>query len=110
MSISRGGLGTALAKSSIAGQLGMDVELERVPSYCTREDYTLYSESQGRLIVTVNPENKERFERAMGQNMVALVGRVRGDNQFRITQKGKSVVDTTVDKMTESYKSTFRGY
>ena len=88
----------------------MDVDLEKVPSYCTREDFTLYSESQGRLVVTVNPENRERFETAMGQNMVAMVGKIRGDNQFRITQKGRKVVDTTIDRMTESYKSTFRDY
>jgi len=110
ISVHRGGLATALAKSAIAGQLGMDMDLEKVPSYCTREDFTLYSESQGRLVVTVNPENQERFETAMGQNMVAMVGRIRGDNQFRITQKGRKVVDTTIDRMTESYKSTFRDY
>jgi phosphoribosylformylglycinamidine synthase len=110
ISIHRGGLGAALAKSAIAGQLGMDVELEKVPSYCTRDDSTLYSESQGRLVITVSPENKERFEKVMGQNMYAMVGKVRGDNQFRITQKGKNVVDTTIGKMTESYKSTFKDY
>ena len=110
MSVHRGGLATALAKSSIAGQLGMDVALEEVPSYCTRDDFTLYSESQGRLVVTVNPENRERFEATMGQNMYKIVGRVRGDNQFKITKGGERVVETTVDKMTESYKSTFKDY
>lgn len=110
ISVHRGGLGTALAKSAIAGQLGMNVELEEIPSYCTREDYTLYSESQGRLIVTVNPNNREKFESVMGRNMVKVVGRVTGDNQFRITNKGRNIVDTTIDKLTDSYKSTFRDY
>ena len=110
ISVHRGGLATALAKSAIAGQVGMDIELEKVPSDYIRDDFTLYSESQGRLVVTVNPDNRERFERAMGQNMFAVVGKIRGDNQFRITQKGKPVIDTTVDKISESYKSTFKDY
>jgi len=110
ISVHRGGLATALAKSAIAGQLGMDIELEKIPNYCPRGDFTLYSESQGRLIVTIAPENKGRFEAAMRQNMFAMVGQVRGDAQFRITQKGKNVVDTTIDKITESYKSTFKDY
>ena len=42
--------------------------------------------------------------------MFAMIGRVRGDKQFRITREGKNVVDTTIDEITKSYKSTFRGY
>jgi phosphoribosylformylglycinamidine synthase len=110
ISVGRGGLATAFAKSAIAGQLGMNVELDRVMSYCSRGDHALYSESQGRLVVTVNPENKAKFEEAMGQNVFIRVGEVRGDNQFRIMREGVRVVNTTVDKMTESYKSTFRDY
>jgi len=110
ISVSKGGLGTALAKSAIAGQLGMEVELEKIPTHCAREDYTLYSESQGRLIVTVNPEDREKFERAIGQNIFAMIGRVRGDNKFLLRKNGKKVVDTTVNKLTELYKSTFRNY
>jgi len=110
ISITRGGLGVALAKASISGQLGIEAELGSVPNDCQRNDFALYSESQGRLIVTVNPEYKDRFENLIGKNEFAIIGRVRGDNQFRITQEGKSIVDTTVDKITESYKSTFKGY
>jgi phosphoribosylformylglycinamidine synthase len=110
ISVHRGGLATAFAKSAIAGQLGMNVELDDVSSYCAREDHTLYSESQGRLVVTVNPSNQKKFEEAMGRNMFAMVGKVRGDNQFRVTRRGVRVVDTDVDKMAESYKSTFRDY
>ncbi len=110
ISVHRGGLATALAKSAIAGQLGMEIDLENIPSYCTREDFTLYSESQGRVVVTVDPKNKERFEKAIGQNIVAMVGRVRGDNQFVIHGKKQNVVDTTIEALTESDKSTFRDY
>jgi phosphoribosylformylglycinamidine synthase len=88
----------------------MEVELEKIPTHCAREDYTLYSESQGRLIVTVNPEDREKFERAIGQNIFAMIGRVRGDNKFLLRKNGKKVVDTTVNKLTELYKSTFRNY
>ena len=108
ISIHRGGLATALAKSAIAGQLGMDIDLEKVPNSCTREDFILYSESQGRLIVTVNPENEGKFEMMMRENIFARIGRVTVDNQFRIRNGEKQVVDTTIDRMTESYKSTFK--
>jgi len=42
------------------------------------------------------------------------VGRIRGDNRFVVTgfsgQSSKTVLDTTVGRMTESYKSTFKDY
>jgi len=110
ISVHRGGLVTALAKSAIAGQLGMDVNFGEIPSDCTREDFTLYSESQGRLVVTINPKNKEIFEREIGNNTFAMVGKIRGDDQFKITREGKEVVYTTINDMTESYKSTFKDY
>ncbi len=117
ISVHRGGLATALAKSAIAGQLGMDIDLDSVPidnEFGMRNDSLLYSESQGRLVVTVNPANKERFEDLMKGVEYSEIGRVRGDNRFIVTgfsgQSSKTVVDTTIDKMTESYKSTFKDY
>jgi len=117
ISVHRGGLATALAKSAIAGQLGMEVELEKVPidnEFGMRNDSLLYSESQGRLVVTINPANKTRFEDMMKGVEYSEVGRVRGDNKFVVTgfsgQSSKTVLDTTVDRMTESYKSTFKDY
>src|SRR3990167_1251163 len=117
ISVHRGGLATALAKSAIAGQLGMEVELEKVPidnEFGMRNDSLLYSESQGRLVVTVNPANKTRFEDMMKGVEYSEVGRVRGDNRFVVTgfsgQSRKTVLNTTVDRMTESYKSTFKDY
>jgi len=117
MSVGRGGLGTALAKSAIAGQLGMEIDLEKAPvdeELGMGNEHLLYSESQGRLVVTVNPANRERFESAMGENIYKLVGKVRGDNKFVVAgffgQSSTTVVDTTVEELTQSYKSTFKEY
>ncbi len=110
ISVHIGGLGIALAKSAIAGQLGMEIELKKIPNSCPKNDSILYAESMGRLIVTINPKNKEKFEKIMEQNIFAIIGKIRNDNKFIITKEEKSVIDTTIDKMTESYKSTFKNY
>ena len=110
ISVNAGGLGVALAKSSIAGQLGLEADLEEAPSSCLREDFTLYSQSQGRLVVTINPANRKRFERIMGQNAYSMIGKVRGDDKFLITNGGKMVVDASVAELTSSYKLTFEDY
>ncbi|MCP4198042.1 MAG: phosphoribosylformylglycinamidine synthase, partial [Proteobacteria bacterium] len=59
----RGGLGVHLALVALGGCLGMDIDLDKVPSEgIERDDTLLFSESCGRFIITVNPADKSRFE------------------------------------------------
>jgi phosphoribosylformylglycinamidine synthase len=101
--VSHGGLGTALAKVAIAGQMGMDIT---IPS-TMRPDYYLFSESLGRFVVTVAPDHKREFERICG-NDARLLGRVGGKN-LRITSD-KLLLDLPVSELTTAYKAPFRGY
>ena len=64
ISIERGGLGLAIAKSALGGELGCDLDLANLPvKEVTRTDTMLYSESQGRFLVSVNPKRKDEFEK-----------------------------------------------
>ena len=101
--VSHGGLGTALAKVAIAGQLGMDIT---IPS-SMRPDYYLFSESLGRFVVTVAPDHKREFERYCGADAL-LLGRVGGKN-LRITSD-KLLLDLPVAELETVYKAPFRGY
>jgi len=97
-----GGVGVALAKKSIAGRLGMNIKL----SSDLRLDTALYSESQGRIIVTVAPQNKEAFEKAMnGYDFVEQVGTVTEKNTLSINDFDVSIAD-----LEKSYKETLGGY
>lgn len=110
-SVHRGGLGIALAKTAIGGMLGMELCFETLPGNFSRNDFSLYSETQGRIVVTISPKNKEKFEQLMQGNSYAEIGKVTGDNKFSIKGKsGKQVVSTTVDEMLKCYKSTLGGY
>ncbi len=101
--VSHGGLGTALAKVAIAGRLGMDLTLDAG----MRPDYFLFSESLGRFVVTVAPDNKRAFERILGTD-ATLLGRV-GGRSLRITAR-KLLLDLTVDELEAAYKAPFRRY
>ena len=101
--VSHGGLGIALAKVAIAGQLGMDIT---IPS-AMRSDYFLFSESLGRFVVTVAPDHKRAFELCCGAD-ARLLGRVGGKN-LRITSD-KLLVNLPVSELTMVYKTPFRGY
>jgi phosphoribosylformylglycinamidine synthase len=72
-----------------------------------RPDYYLFSESLGRFVVTVDPDNKRAFERLVGPDAV-LLGRV-GGCALRITSR-KLLLDLPVDELEAAYKAPFRGY
>ncbi|MEK7109993.1 MAG: AIR synthase-related protein [Patescibacteria group bacterium] len=111
ISITRGGLGVALAKTSLAGKLGMEVSLNKLPGKVIRNDFTLFSESQGRILITINPKNKKMFEKIMKENIIKEIGQVTENQQLII--KGldnKVIVDLNLEKIEKAYKSVFKNY
>jgi len=100
-----GGLAIALAKKSIAGQLGMDIDLSLLAKL-NRNDYTLFSESQSRFIVTIDPKRKEEFEELFKGITHYEIGQVRSDKKFII----KGMIDTDIETLEKNYKKTFKDY
>lgn len=112
ISVERGGLGVALAKAGIAGMLGFEVGLGKaVSSGISRNDIILYSESQGRFVVTVNPGRRNEFESVFVGLPFAAIGNVRGDSKVIIKGlNGETVVSADVSILEKSYRSKFSGF
>ena len=111
ISINRGGLGIALAKMAIGGELGLDIRLNNLPGLVRRNDFALFSESQGRIVVTVLPKNKNIFEKLMRGNSFALIGKVIKEPKMIIRGlKGGEIINTGLKKIQDAYTSTFKGY
>lgn len=95
--ISEGGFAVALAESSFNDKgLGVEVTLQGDPTAA------LFSETQSRFILSVKPENKERFE-AMVQD-AAPVGTVTAHGTFKITVNEKLVLEDEVEKLNKLWK------
>jgi phosphoribosylformylglycinamidine synthase len=101
--VNHGGLGIALAKIAIAGNIGMEITIPTV----LRPDYFLFSESLGRFVVTVSPDNRKAFEEIMGRDAL-LMGTV-CDSALRISGQ-KTILDLPVKELEAAYKSPFLGY
>ncbi len=109
ISVNRGGLATALVKTAIAGMLGIDISLDKLPSKASRIDYTLFSESQGRIIISLHSENKEKFEKIMNRNVFKQIGKVTDRNTILIrANKDREIVNLNLMSALKAYKSTFK--
>jgi phosphoribosylformylglycinamidine synthase subunit PurSL len=107
--IYRGGLGVHLAMVAMGGERGMDIDLARVPVEGTlRTDTILFSESAGRFVVTVSPENRDAFEAIFSGLAVACVGTVTDAPRMTVTGAGgETVIDADVMALKERWKAPF---
>jgi phosphoribosylformylglycinamidine synthase len=84
--LSEGGLALAAAEMALAGGLGLCLDLDRVPlaTDVHHDIITLFSESNGRWLVEVTPENATAFENVMEGCPVAGCGELTGNPVLEI--------------------------
>ncbi len=109
--IYRGGLGVHLALVAMAGCLGMEIDLTKVPAEAvSRCDTLLFSESAGRFIVTVDPKNREAFETLFKDLPLGCAGRVTETPVVKILgPDGRVRVSADVFALKKAWKRPFGG-
>jgi len=113
LSVTSGGLGIALAKACVGGMLGCNVSLSRIcgsKASVLSIDAKLFSESQGRILVSISPKNVKQFEKTCIGVSYAKLGQVKKDGKIIIIDKPSGhrvstiiVVETNVKKLHTIY-------
>ncbi|NTU74375.1 phosphoribosylformylglycinamidine synthase, partial [Candidatus Roizmanbacteria bacterium] len=110
ISVGKGGLAVALARMSIGGGLGFSISLAELGGTYTRSDYALFSETQGRILVSIDPGDQSRFETIMNGVPYSLLGKVLKSKGVTIKDIEEELVKTTVDKLAKAYRAPFLHY
>ncbi|MBM4037649.1 MAG: phosphoribosylformylglycinamidine synthase [Planctomycetes bacterium] len=107
----KGGLGVALAKVAFAGELGMAIDLRKVPGVgLGKDDVLLFSESNSRFIITVAPADRVALDETLGGLPCACIGEVTEEPHLRITGlDGAPILDASVIDLKARWKATFDG-
>ncbi|MEK9181422.1 MAG: AIR synthase-related protein [Patescibacteria group bacterium] len=112
ISVTSGGFGIALAKACVGGMIGCKVFIKNLPGNFYGGNASvgvkLFSESQGRILVSVTPRNVAQFEKIMKNISYAKIGKVGKDGKLIILDK-KKVVDTDVKKLYKIYHKFSEG-
>ncbi|SEQ59092.1 phosphoribosylformylglycinamidine synthase subunit PurL [Piscibacillus halophilus] len=93
--VSEGGLAVALAEKVMTTQFGLNVELNG------QDLIELFSETQSRFVVTVQPEQSEAFEKSVDAKRI---GSVTNDSQLSVAFNGEKVIHQSVDHLTNLWK------
>ena len=108
---SEGGLAVAAAEMSFAGGYGIELDLSRVPveTGVDRDDIILFSESNSRFIVEVQPEKQKEFEETISGIPYGCMGKVLDNDVFTIqSQGGKNVISEKISDLKEAWQATLR--
>ena len=105
--VGRGGIIAALAKSAVAGCLGTSADLSHVRGKAKEADSVLFSESQGRILVSVRPDAAAQFEEICGGVALTKLGEVSEGSKVSVSVKGQQI-DLSVDDLKEAYRSFFK--
>ena len=105
--LDRGGLSMGVIKTAIAGQLGIEVDLSNVGTKKMSLTEKLFSESNGRILVTVAPEKASQFEKTM-KGAAAKIGMVSDQSSIVITNGKKEIAKLKLSAATTAYRSKFK--
>ncbi|HWP61769.1 MAG TPA: AIR synthase-related protein [Candidatus Paceibacterota bacterium] len=107
--LSRGGLGVALAKSAIAGKLGAEVDLSHIRGTAKNDASILFSESQGRMLVSVSRDTQQAFEKQFRGVALTQVGEVVQAASLSI-KLPRSNLGYSLTELTDAYRSFFQNW
>ncbi len=113
--LSEGGLAVAAAEMVFAGELGLDLDLARVPASplpagADPDAVALFSESTTRWLVEVAPEDQGAFEASLAELPHGLVGRVRPEAVLELRSvTGAVLARPTADELRAAHQGSFQG-
>lgn len=103
---SDGGLGVALAETAFAGDLGMEIELSAVPTEgVSRRDVLLFSESQGRFVLTIPERHQKAFEALIQGIPAGCIGRVTQAPYLTLSMNGQVVLKAPISELKTAWKA-----
>jgi phosphoribosylformylglycinamidine synthase subunit PurSL len=109
--IYRGGLVVHLAMMTMAGNLGITIDLDKIPANgILRNDVKLFSESAGRMLVTVDPKLCAKFEMIFDGFPMACIGEVTKEPVLNvISSKQGPLISVPVPELKIAWKKPFGG-
>ena len=103
---SEGGLAVALAEMAFAGGLGIEADLAGLPKSddCSQTDTQLFSESNSRYIVEVEPQNYDAFAKLMLNLPFGQIGKVTEGKELIIKDRnGSTVINVGLDSLKKAW-------
>jgi phosphoribosylformylglycinamidine synthase len=103
----KGGLALAAARCAMAGELGMELDLDRCADLAALPpDVALFGESNGRFVITTSESDAPAFMERFRGLAARRVGRVTSEPRLRLHLGGHLLVDVDVRALKGAWQET----
>ncbi len=105
--LSKGGLFVALTEMAMAGDLGYNIDLHRIPADTDRVDIKLFSETHGRFLVTATDENLGKVVAQFAQHQIpaTLIGTVIEEKKLLISNGNDiNIIELSLEEIKQKWK------
>jgi len=108
--LSEGGLAVGIAEMAFSGGLGSKINLTEVPAgKLKRNDKILFSESNSRFLIEVEPDKKEKLEKALAGIVFAEIGSFDNSKNLIINgQDNKEVINADINELKETWQAPLK--
>ncbi len=106
ISVGLGGLSVALAKMAIGSQKGLKIDLKKIniTNEKINNNHMLFSESQSRILVTVNPFNKKKFEKYFREDQLSLIGKTTKSKKILFSISKEEEFEVNINFLSNKYR------
>ncbi|SFJ47954.1 phosphoribosylformylglycinamidine synthase subunit II [Desulfomicrobium apsheronum] len=105
--VSDGGLAVAVAEMALAGRIGADIDVDKIPALdCPLPEQRLYSESASRFVVTVPDDRRDAFQALFAQDFMAAIGRTTSDEKLTLRAGSAILANASVEDLAAAWKKT----
>ena len=102
---SKGGIGTALAELAISGNLGINIDLKKIPNNCSRHDYLLFSESHSRFIIGTRRPDRLRKILSRRKCTFSEIGKTDPTKTLNLHYSDKEIINLSNDDLIRHYNT-----
>ncbi len=103
--LSEGGLAVAAAEMAIGGNIGLEIDLERVlVRGKLRSDHILFSESNSRFLVEVAEKNKDAFEELFNGCPYSEIGVTTESDELIVYASSRKLISSTIDDLRKAWQ------
>ncbi len=103
--LSEGGLGLSICEMSIASNIGVEIDLDKVKykPLERRFDLILFSESNTRFIAEVRKEDQSRFEAIFGDLPLSHIGSTNNSDKIIVKNKDRTIIEQLINVVKERW-------
>jgi phosphoribosylformylglycinamidine synthase len=104
---SEGGLAVAIAEMAFSGNIGVEIELEKIPQQKGLKPWQLlFSESNSRFLFEIEYKNYKKIAKIFEELPFAVIGETSNKKTFAIKSMGKEVINEKIEDLLSIWHSS----